>query len=250
MAFYFDTCPTKIPDEQINQYLLLLRDTQAPSFSYFKHTVYGLRLAFRLIGREDRAIRLPSIQRIRSLPVVFSRIEVKRLIATPKWKKHRILLALIYSAGLRISEVSRLERRDIDFDRMTIHVRQSKYKKDRYVPLSAYMKKGLEDYFQQCGPLGYVFNGKATGSALSIRAIQYIFRETLRNSGIGKKANVHTLRHTYATHLLEDGVDLISLRDLLGHADIQTTMDYLHVAQFERSRVHSPLDTLYGWKNV
>jgi site-specific recombinase XerD len=182
--------------------------------------------------------------------VVFSRKEVKKLIGTPKWKKHRILLALIYSAGLRISEVSRLEKRDVDFDRMTIHIRQSKYRKDRYVPLSEYMKKGLEDYYRQCGPIRYVFNGKETGSSLSIRAIQYIFRETLRNSGIEKKANVHTLRHTYATHLLEDGVDLISLRDLLGHVDIQTTLDYLHVAQFERRKVHSPLDTLYSWKNV
>jgi site-specific recombinase XerD len=207
-------------------------------------------MAFRLTGREDRAIRLPSIQRIKSLPTVFSRAEVKTLIATPKWKKHRILFALIYSAGLRISEASRLEQRDIDFGRMAIHIRQSKYKKDRYVPLSGYMKKGLQGYYRECRPAKYVFNGKATGSALSTRAIQYIFRESLRKSGIAKKANVHTLRHSYATHLLEDGMDIVSLRGLLGHEDIQTTLDYLHVAQFERSRAHSPLDTLYGWKNV
>lgn len=248
MALYFECCPTTLPDEQINQYLLLLRDTQAPSYSYFKHTVYGLRMAFRLIGREDRAIRLPSIQRVRSLPTVFSRAEVKKLIATPKWKKHRILFALIYSAGLRISEASKLEQRDIDFGRMTIHIRQSKYKKDRYVPLAGYMKKGLQDYYQQSRPIQYVFNGKASGSPLSTRAIQYVFRENLRKSGIRKKANVHTLRHSYATHLLEEGVDIISLRDLLGHQHIQTTLDYLHVAQFERSRTHSPLDTLYSWK--
>jgi len=134
-----------LADAQINEYLLLLRDTQSPSYPYFKHTVYGLRLAFRLIGREDKAIRLPSIQRIKSLPTVLSRREVRRLIATPKWKKHRILLALIYSAGLRISEASRLEQWDIDLDRMIIHIRQSKYKKDRYVPLSGYTKKGLQD---------------------------------------------------------------------------------------------------------
>ena len=127
MALYFQCCPTSLPDEQINEYLLLLRDTQSPSYSYFKHTVYGLRLAFRLIGREDKAIRLPSIQRIKSLPAVLSRAEVKKLIATPKWKKHRILFALIYSAGLRISEASKLQQRDIDFERMAIHVRQSKY---------------------------------------------------------------------------------------------------------------------------
>lgn len=250
MALYYKSCPTTLPDAQINEYLLLLRDTQNPSYSYFKHTVYGLRMAFRLIGREDKAIRLPSIQRIKSLPTVLSRAEVKRLIATPKWKKHRILLALIYSAGLRISEVSRLEQRDIDLDRMVIHIRQSKYKKDRYVPLSGYMKKGLQDYYQQSCPIKYVFNGKASGSPLSVRAIQYLFRETLRASGIQKKAHVHTLRHSYATHLLEEGVDILTLRDLLGHQDIQTTLDYLHVAQFERSKAHSPLDTLYHWEDV
>jgi len=100
------------------------------------------------------------------------------------------------------------------------------------------------------GHIKYVFNGKATGSPLSVRAIQYIFRQTLRASGIAKKANVHTLRHSYATHLLEEGVDILTLRDLLGHQDIQTTLDYLHVAQFERSKAHLQLDTLYRWKDV
>jgi len=90
MALYFECCPTTLPDEQVNEYLLLLRDTQSPSYSYFKHTVYGLRLAFRLIGREDKAIRLPSIQRIKSLPTMFSRAEVKKLIATPKWQGFRL----------------------------------------------------------------------------------------------------------------------------------------------------------------
>lgn len=250
LALYFKACPTSLPDEKINEYLLLLRDTQNPSFSYFKHTVYGLRLAYRLIGRDDKAIRLPSIQRVKSLPLVLNRREVKMLIATPKWKKHRILIALIYSAGLRIREASRLEQRDIDLERMTIHIRQSKYKKDRMVPLSEYMKKGLIDYYKQVQPRQFVFNGKATDSPLSVRAIQYIFRQTLQKTGIQKPANVHTLRHTYATHLLEEGVDILTVRDLLGHEDITTTLTYLHVAQFERSRAHSPLDSLYNWKRV
>lgn len=245
LALYFKACPTVLPDEKINEYLLLLRDTQNPSFSYFKHTVYGLRLAYRLIDREDKAIRLPSIQRVKSLPLVLNRREVKTMIATPKWKKHRILIALIYSAGLRIREVSRLEQRDIDMERMTIHIRQSKYKKDRVVPLSEFMKKGLRDYYAEVCPKQFVFNGKATGSPLSVRAIQYIFRQTLEKTTIQKPANVHTLRHSYATHLLEEGVDILTVRDLLGHEDITTTLTYLHVAQYERKRAHSPLDSLY-----
>lgn len=248
LALYFKACPTSLPDEKINEYLLLLRDHHQPSFSYFKHTVYGLRMAFRLIGREDRAIRLPAIKRVKSLPLVLNRSEVRLLIRTPKWKKHRILIALIYSSGLRIGEASRLAQRDIDMERMTIHIRQSKYKKDRIVPLSGYIKKGLLDYYQSVCPKQYVFNGKATGSPLSVRAIQYIFRQTLQKTNIQKPANVHTLRHSYATHLLEEGVDILTLRDLLGHEDINTTLDYLHVAQFERSRAHSPLDNLYQWQ--
>jgi len=106
MALYFKTCPTTIADDRINDYLLLLQEKKNPSASYFKHTVYGLRLAFRLIDREDRAIRLPSIRRSKSLPVILNRKEVKALIGAPKWKKHRILIALIYSAGLRVREVS------------------------------------------------------------------------------------------------------------------------------------------------
>jgi len=132
---------------------------------------------------------------------------------------------------------------------MTIHIRQSKYKKDRVVPLSEYMKKGLQDYYQQVCPIKYVFNGKATGSPLSIRAIQYLFRQTLRKTSIQKPANVHTLRHSYATHLLEEGVDILTVRDMLGHEDVNTTLTYLHVAQFERNRAHSPLDSLYDWRS-
>ena len=207
-------------------------------------------MAYRLIGREDKAIRLPSIKRIKSLPVVLNRTEIKALIGTPKWKKHRILIALIYSAGLRISEVNCLEQADIDMERMTIHIKESKYKKDRIVPLSHYIKKGLQDYYKEVCPIKYVFNGKATGSPLSKRAIQYIFRETLQKTSIQKPANVHTLRHSYATHLLEEGVDILTIRDLLGHEDVTTTLTYLHVAQFERSRAintHSPLDSLYNF---
>ena len=112
------------------------------------------------------------------------------------------------------------------------------------------MKKGLKDYYAQVCPIKFVFNGKATASPLSKRAIQSIFRETLLKTNIQKPANVHTLRHSYDTHLLEEGLDILTLRDLLGHEDIITTMNYLHVAQFERKKSHSPLDTLYNWQDA
>jgi len=197
MALYFKTCPTSLSVERINQYLLMLRDTQSPSFSYFKHTVYGLRLAFRLKGLEDRAIRLPSIKKVKKLPMVLSRKECRELFATPKLLKHRVLFSLIYSAGLRIREGSVLKQSDIDFDRMTIHIRQSKYNKDRMVPLSNNIKKGLIKYYNTCHPRIYVFNGIDGHRCLSVRAIQHMFRETVRKTSIKKKVTTHSLRHSY-----------------------------------------------------
>lgn len=245
-ALYFKECPTKIPDERINQYLLLLRDTQQPSFSYFKHTVYGLRLAFRLIGREDRAIRLPSVKRVRSLPTVLSRQECRLLFSAPKLLKHRVLLCLIYSAGLRLSEVSNLKQSDIDLDRMQIHIRNSKYGKDRMVPLSSLIKIGLKKYYRTCHPRIYVFTGQGGHGPLSKRAIQNCLRETLKKTAIKKKVTLHTLRHSYATHLCEQGLDILAIRDLLGHEDITTTMVYLHIADRVATKAFSPFDSLYS----
>lgn len=247
MALYFKAVPTDIPDEKINDYLVLLCNTEAPSSSYFKHTVYGLRYAFRLIGREDRAIRLPAIKRIEQLPVVLSRAECRLLFKTPRLLKHRILLCLIYSAGLRISEAAKLQIRDLDFDRRTIHIRQSKYNKDRYVPLSAFLIRGLQQYLEAVKPINWLFNGRANGAPISHKAIQWTLREAVKKAGIQKTVTTHTLRHSYATHLLEDGIDIHTLMQLLGHEHVQTTMVYLHVARIERREAHSPLDTLYDF---
>lgn len=245
MSLYFGCTPLELPDEKINDYLLLLRDTQQPSLSYFKHTVYGLRYAFRLVGREDRAIKLPSIKRMKDLPVVLSREECRRLFRAPRLLKHRILLCLVYSAGLRISEVVRLGQVDIDFDRKQIHIRRSKYNKDRYVPLSTYIASGLKKYYDACQPRKWVFNGKQSGEPMSTRGVQWVMRTSLKAANISKSASLHTLRHSYATHLLEDGLDLYSIQKLLGHEHVSTTLIYLHVAQSLSQRAHSPLDTLY-----
>ncbi len=156
-----------------------------------------------------------------------------------------MLFCLIYSAGLRISEVHNLKQADIDFDRMTIHIRQAKYNKDRIVPLSKKIKLGLIKYYQTCKPRTFVFNGQDGHSSLSKRAIQHIFRATVKKTSIQKKVSVHTLRHSFATHLCEEGLDILSIRDLLGHEDIVTTMVYLHVAGRSRDRAYSPFDTLY-----
>lgn len=246
-VLHFGKLPEQIEDEEINEYLTALaRDPKSPSRSSFKHMVYGLRYYYRLLGMNKRAIALPSLKKETKLPVILNRTELKELFKTPKLLKQRIVLALIYSAGLRGQEVINLKISDIDFERMTIHIRQSKYKKDRIVPLSDILAKGLKKYLKAENPHIWLFNGKEPGSKYSMRGLSWVMRENIKKTSISKDVNLHSLRHSYATHLLEEGLNIVTLKDLLGHADITTTMIYLHVAQCKHIKPHSPLDTLYG----
>ncbi len=185
-----------LEEEQINGYLQSLLTSHQPSRSYFKHTVYGLRFLFRVFGREDKALRLPSLKRHSPLPVVLSKMECKRLFKSGNVLKHRVMLSLIYSAGLRCKEVRNLKWSDLDFDRKVIHIRKTKYNKDRYVPLSDVMVKGLQKYREACNPKDYVFNGKAIGSKLSARGVQWAIKQAVKRSGIKKDITVHT----FVTH--------------------------------------------------
>lgn len=245
-VIHFKSLPENISEEEINEYLVsLARDPRSPSRSSFKHMVYGLRYYYRLLGDNKRAIALPSLKQDAKLPVVLNRAELKQLFKAPALLKQRIVLTLIYSAGLRGQEAISLKLSDIDFERKTIHIRQSKYKKDRIVPLSEVMIKGLTKYLRAENPHIWLFNGKQPGSQYSIRGLSWVLRENLKKTSITKKVNLHSLRHSYATHLLEDGVNIVTLKELLGHAEITTTMIYLHVAQCDQVKAHSPLDTLY-----
>jgi site-specific recombinase XerD len=248
ISLHFGQLPENITEDEINEYLVSLAlDTKSPSRSSFKHAVYGLRYYYRHIGQNKKAIRLPSLRKDTKLPVILNRSELKELFFAPKILKHRIVLALIYSAGLRGQEVINLKLSDIDFERKTIHIRQSKYKKDRIIPLSDYMAKGLKKYILVVHPYIYLFNGKELDGRYSIRGLSWVMREALKKTSIQKQVNLHSLRHSYATHLLEEGIDIVTIKELLGHADISTTMIYLHVARCSRVPAHSPLDSLYGY---
>jgi integrase/recombinase XerD len=249
VSLHFSKLPDQISDDEINEYLCALAlDPKSPSRSSFKHAVYGLRYYFRLIGQNKRAIDLPSLKGDTRLPVIFNRAELRELFKAPKLLKHRIVLTLVYSAGLRGQEVINLKISDIDFERKTIHIRQSKYKKDRILPLSDYMAKGLRKYLNAENPHIWLFNGKEPDGRYSVRGLAWIMRETIKKTSIKKEVTLHTLRHTYATHLLEEGLNIVTLKDLLGHAEIATTMVYLHIAQCPLVKAHSPLDTLYAKK--
>ena len=243
----FNKLPENISEDEINEHLVALaRDPKSPSRSSFKHMVYGLRYYYRLLGMNKQAIALPSLKNDTKLPVILNRSQLKELFAAPKLLKQRIVLTLIYSAGLRGQEVINLKISDVDFERMSIHIRQTKYKKDRIVPLSNAMAIGLKKYLKAENPHIWLFNGKQPESQYSTKGLSWVMRENLKKTSITKKVNLHSLRHAYATHLLEEGLNIVTLKELLGHAEITTTMIYLHVAQCEHIKAHSPLDSLYN----
>jgi integrase/recombinase XerD len=247
-VIHFERLPEHVTEDEINEYLVALaRDPKAPSRSSFKHMVYGLRYYYLLLGMNKKAIALPSLKKETKLPVILNQQELKELFATPTLLKQRVVLTLIYSAGLRGQEAINLKISDIDFERRTIHIRQSKYKKDRIVPLAKSMAIGLIKYLEAENPHIWLFNGKEPNGKYSVKGLSWVMRENLKKTSIAKDVNLHSLRHSYATHLLEDGLNIVTLKELLGHADITTTMIYLHVAQCQHLKPHSPLDTLYGY---
>lgn len=245
VSLHFNKSLLDLDLDEVNQWLFILAKEKKASSTYFKHTIYGLRFFYRLYDLEDRVLKLPTVKNDRKLPVVLSRKELRKLFKISQRLKQRVLFSLIYSAGLRVSEVCNLKINDIDSDRMQIRVVKSKGKADRYVPLSNYILIGLRKYLKSSKPKNFLFNGKIKGEPLGKSAVQQSFRLAVKKAGIHKEVSVHSLRHTYATHLLEEGVDIVSIKELLGHARIETTMMYLHVAQLERKKAHSPLDTLY-----
>ena len=245
VSLHFKKSLLDLDPDEVNQWLFLLAKEKTASSTYFKHTVYGLRFFFRLYEMEDRVLKLPTIKNDRKLPVVFSREELRLLFNTPQRLKQRFLFSLIYSGGLRVGEVCRLKITDIDKDRMQIRVVKSKGNHDRYVPLSNLILIGLDKYLRSSLPVTYLFNGKIKGEPLGHGAVQQSFRLALKQANILKEASVHTLRHSFATHLLEDGVDIVTIKELLGHVNIETTMMYLHVAKCNRIEACSPFDSLY-----
>jgi len=249
VCLHFGCLPENISDDELQEYLCSVAlDPKSPSRSTFKHVVYGLRYYYRLIGDNKRAIWLPSLKAENKLPVILNRSELRELFKAPSLLKHRIVLSLTYSAGLRSQEVINLKIADVDFERKTIHIQQSKYKKDRIVPLSDYMALGLKKYMSVEHPHVWMFNGKEPDGRYSVKGLSWVMRETLKKTSIKKDVSLHSLRHSYATHLLEEGVNIVTLKDLLGHSEISTTMIYLHVAQCPYMNAHSPLDTLYKSK--
>jgi site-specific recombinase XerD len=196
---------------------------------------------------------LPEIKHEKRVQVVLSKEEVWQMLRCCQLLKHKILIGLLYGCGLRCMEVRSVRLSDLDFDRKQLRVVQGKGKKDRYVPLSEHLTRGLRKYIEAEKPQEYLFNGQPNGrgggdfdSRYSQRGVQWVIKQACKQAGITKDVHVHTLRHTYATHLLEDGMDIMTLKNLLGHENIETTIEYLQIAQLPSQKIFSPLDSLFA----
>lgn len=245
LALHYERFPLDLDSEQVMDYLHLVRKRGTVSATFFKFTVYGLRYACKMRGLEYKQFRLPEIARDRKLPVVLNGSEVKSLLKACQLLKHRLIIGLCYGCGLRCSEVRQLRLSDVDLERGMVHVHQGKGSKDRCIPLGKMLGRGIGRYLSAEHPRQYLFEGN-DGKALSQRGTQWVISQAVKRAGIAKDVHTHTLRHTYATHLLEQGVNILLIKELLGHAYIETTMVYLHVAQPSAHSVFSPLDSLYG----
>ncbi len=246
IALHFNRVPHYISAEEINSYLYRMTVHEKQSISYFKQAVYGLRHWFRLFDMEEKAIQMPSIKKEEKLPIVLSKQECKDLFKAPNLLKHKFLLAFAYAGGLRMNELRLLKIADVDLDRKQIHIKLGKGRKGRYVTLSHLILQKIHHYLAEVKPQVYLFEGQTPSQPMGERSIQYIINEALKKTNIQKQASMHTLRHSFATHLLEDGVNIQSIQQALGHSDMRTTMVYLHVAQLKPCLAHSPLDSLYN----
>lgn len=230
-------------NEQIVRYItdMVERENASPSFQHM--AVNALRYWVVEVNKGRMPVVPLRPKREKRLPSVLSEDEVRRLLNCIKNTKHKLIIALIYSGGLRISEAVNLKKTDIDLSRGMLNIRQGKGKKDRQVPLSAVIRTMLGAYYGQYNLGVYLFAGQEQ-EQYSTRSIQKVFHRACETAGINKRATVHTLRHSYATHLLEKGTDLRIIQELLGHASSKTTEIYTHVSTRLLGSVPSPLDGL------
>ena len=221
--------------------LFLLHQTRAnKSSSTITLMLNALKFFLRHVVRTRVKIEIKTPKRVHALPTVFSHAEIMKILACTANQKHQLLLALAYGAGLRVSEIIHLKIRDIDEERNLVHIKLGKGRKDRISLLPEKMKPALEKLSQCKEAHTYVFSSNR-GGKLTSRTAQKIFQNALQKSGIRKTGSFHSLRHSFATHLLENGTDIRYIQTLLGHQNIKTTERYTHVAATAFEKIRSPL---------
>ena len=235
----------EIGAEEIRQYLLGLLDEKQASQSYYNQVINAIKLLYGKVLKRPREIEdIHRPRRERKLPVVLSREAVGRMLDEVGNLKHRTLLILMYSGGLRVGELVRLRPADIDFDRKMVHVRGGKGRKDRYTLLADLSIAVVRAYLREYQPVNWLFPGAKVGRHLTETSVQKIVRRARQKADIPQQATSHTLRHSFATHLLDAGVDLRYIQELLGHSSPKTTEIYTHVSRKDLGRIQSPGDLL------
>ena len=244
-AQHFGCSPEQLGTEQIRQYQVFLVQEKRVSWSYFNQAICALRVFYKVtLAKQFNWEYVPYGKRPKRLPSVLSREEVARFFACVKNSKQRLVLRTAYAAGLRLSEVLHLQAQHIDSSRMLIHVVQGKGAKDRFVPLSPQLLSELRDYWKHYRPRTWLFPGATPDRTLHGSSVQRTCQQAARDARLSKRVTPHMLRHSYATHLMEAGVDLCTIQKLLGHRDLSTTTLYTHVSQQRLESIVSPLDLL------
>ena len=231
-----------ITDKEMFEFVYHIVSEKEISASYQRQIVGSLKLFYKEIYK--RAIPFEYLKvsrRENKLPTVLSKDEVRRIIENTNNLKHRAILSLIYSSGLRIGELLALKKMDIDSERMLIHVRFAKGKKDRYTILSTNVLQTLREYYKQYKPKEFLFEGR-NGGRYSPESTSQFFKRAAKKAKINKSVTLHTLRHSFATHLLEQGVGIVHIKKLLGHNNISTTLIYTHIAKDSLQNIKSPFD--------
>lgn len=245
LARHYGKSPDRLSQEEIRRYLVYLVEERGQSVGSYRQALAALRYFYRwVLKRGDLVQDILAPRPERRLPVVLSVDEVQRLFAAIVSFKHRMILMTAYSAGLRVAETVNLKVTDLDSQRMVIRVVQGKRKKDRYTVLSPVLLEMLRHYWWAARPVSYLFPGRSLDRPVSVATVQRACREAGAQAGIEKTVTPHTLRHSFATHLLEGGTDVRVLQSLLGHSSIRTTALYTHVSTRLIGSTISPLDQL------
>ena len=245
MARHFQRSPADVTKEEVRAYLRELKEGRRVSRSAFAQVIGALRFLYRVtLDRPEMVPHLPYPRLKRRHPVVLSAEEVVRLLRAIANVKHRTVAMVLYGAGLRITEALALELRDVDSARMVLTVRHGKGDRDRQVALSSVLLEALRTYWRGYRPTSWLFPGRKADQPLGPSTIQRAVKAARLKAKIAKPATPHTLRHSYATHLMEAGTDLRVIQTLLGHGSLRTTAIYTHVARERLRATRSPLDAL------
>lgn len=242
---FYERNPLELTKADIDKYLLCLLDCHGCSHAYVGQAVSAVKFLYNEVYRDNEiCLNISRPKKEKTLPEILSKDEVIRLLEAVSNIKHKAILCLIYSSGLRVGEAVRLKVTDIDSSRMLVHIVQGKGKKDRYTLLSETALKIFRKYAKEYKPDYWIFEGQSASKHLTERTVQKVFDTARRSAGIKKDVSVHSLRHSFATHLLESGVDLRYIQELLGHESSKTTEIYTRVTEKSISKIVSPLDSI------